>query len=147
MEADNLEALEIRALGYLSLGELESASSHVRQGLKFDPEHAGCKAIYRRIKKVTDSTKKGDKAVEQRDFGTAEKHFLVALEAVAGYDVLVDRVQRKLADVLMQNKKYAEAKKLVHGLIEKDGQDASLFRLLGMSLVVDYSTRCSYPYI
>eukprot|EP01031_Cornospumella_fuschlensis_P033638 gene33638-40692_t len=131
MEADNLEALEIRALGYLHLGELESASSHVRQGLKFDPEHSGCKAIYRRIKKITDNTKKADKAVDQRDFVAAEKSLGVVLDAVTGYDVLVDRVQRKLADVLMQNKKYAEAKKLVHGLIEKDAQDASLFKLLG----------------
>lgn len=135
MESDNLEALEIRALGYLHLGELESASSHVRQGLKLDPEHAGCKTIYRRIKKINDSLKKADKALEQRDYGTAEKHFYIALEAVVGYDVLVDRMQRKLADVLMQNKKYAEAKKMVHQLIEKDGQDASLYRLLGTRLL------------
>lgn len=33
-------------------GELESAMNHFRKGLKYDPEHDGCKKAYRNVKKI-----------------------------------------------------------------------------------------------
>jgi tetratricopeptide (TPR) repeat protein len=35
--------LELRGGNYYTLGEFDAAMNHYRQGLKFDPEHNGCK--------------------------------------------------------------------------------------------------------
>ena len=37
-------------------GEIESAMNHYRKGLKYDPEHEGCKKAYRTVKKVQGMT-------------------------------------------------------------------------------------------
>jgi stress-induced-phosphoprotein 1 len=42
-ESNNIEALELRGGNYYTLGEFDAAMNHYRQGLKFDPEHNGCK--------------------------------------------------------------------------------------------------------
>jgi len=52
MESDSIAALELRGSSYYTLGELDMAMNHYRQGLKFDPEHKDCKSGYRLVKKV-----------------------------------------------------------------------------------------------
>ena len=62
MEPENIEALELRGGAYYILGELETAMNHYRKGLKYDPEHDGCKSGYRLIKKITTFMQKASKA-------------------------------------------------------------------------------------
>ena len=44
--------VQLRGVAYYRLGEHELAMTHWRSGLKFDPEHAGCKDMYRLLKKL-----------------------------------------------------------------------------------------------
>eukprot|EP00804_Cyclotella_cryptica_P001514 CCRYP_003731-RA/>CCRYP_003731-RA protein AED:0.08 eAED:0.08 QI:304/1/1/1/1/1/3/76/544 len=56
----HLEAYALRGEAYWRLNEVEMAGKHFREGLKLDPEHEGCKACHRIMKKVTKKDKKGD---------------------------------------------------------------------------------------
>ncbi|KAL3787333.1 hypothetical protein ACHAWO_006259 [Cyclotella atomus] len=56
----HLEAYALRGDSYWRLNEVEMAGKHFREGLKLDPEHDGCKAGHRQMKKVTKKDKKGD---------------------------------------------------------------------------------------
>ena len=52
IDGNNLMALELRGTCYYVLGEFEMAMNHYRQALKLDPEHTGCKAGHKLIKKI-----------------------------------------------------------------------------------------------
>ncbi|KAL7517918.1 hypothetical protein ACHAWX_002792 [Stephanocyclus meneghinianus] len=56
----HLEAYALRGEAYWKLNEVEMAGKHFREGLKLDPEHEGCKAGHRIMKKVTKKDKKAD---------------------------------------------------------------------------------------
>jgi hypothetical protein len=48
LEGDHIEALEMRGHAYYHLADLEMASHHFREVLKYDPEHLACKKSYQR---------------------------------------------------------------------------------------------------
>ena len=54
---------QLRGVAYYRLGEHELAMTHWRSGLKFDPEHAGCKDMYRLLKKLTKKADAADAAL------------------------------------------------------------------------------------
>jgi tetratricopeptide (TPR) repeat protein len=57
--------VQLRGVAYYRLGEHELAMTHWRSGLKFDPEHAGCKDMYRLLKKLTKKTDAADAALAE----------------------------------------------------------------------------------
>jgi len=44
---------------------------HLREGLKYDPEHKGCKDLWRKVKKLTKITKKADDALAAKNYEDA----------------------------------------------------------------------------
>ena len=44
---------------------------HLREGLKYDPEHKGCKELWRTVKKLTKITKKADEAQDAKNYEDA----------------------------------------------------------------------------
>lgn len=64
--AGHLEAYRLRGEAYYRLGEHDTAKTHFREGLKHDPEHAGCKKGHRRVKNLL---KKDQKAQAYADEG------------------------------------------------------------------------------
>ncbi|EWM25010.1 dnaj subfamily c member 3 protein [Nannochloropsis gaditana] len=67
LDGSSIPALELRGLAYYKLGEFDMAQTHFREGLKFDPEHLGCKEGHRRVKKMQKAAEKGRKAVDVGD--------------------------------------------------------------------------------
>ena len=47
--SNHLEAYELRGRAFFRLGEHDQAILHYREGLKFDPEHSGCKAGHKSL--------------------------------------------------------------------------------------------------
>lgn len=67
----HLEAYQLRGEAYTRLNEMEMAVKHFREGLKMDPEHKGCKAGHKFVKKITKKDKKGDEAFEKEEYANA----------------------------------------------------------------------------
>jgi len=51
LDGSSIPALELRGWSYYKLGEFEMAQTHFREGLKFDPEHRGCKDGHKQVGK------------------------------------------------------------------------------------------------
>lgn len=121
-EADNLLALELRGNSYYVLDELDMAMNHYRQGLKFDPEHDGCKGGYRLIKKLQGFMSKADKALQGRDFEGAIKHLRSAIDIDPEHKFIVPKCTLKVAIALTDLKRFKEAKDEVQKAIDLDAR-------------------------
>ena len=62
MDGGHIDALQLRGEAYTRLAEHDMAVKHFREGLKFDPEHKGCKAGHKFVKKIMKYDKKGNDA-------------------------------------------------------------------------------------
>ena len=130
-EPDNLEALELRGRSYYIIGELDTAMQHYRMGLKSDPEHKGCKDMYRVVKKIQDGFKKYDKAV------AAGKHEdgLLQLEKVLAVDsehrTVVPRARLLQASSLRALKRFKEAREAAERAVAADESNVQAHRMLG----------------
>ena len=58
VEPESLEALQLRGAVYYAMDDTKLAMRHFRQALRLDPEHKGCKKLYRKVKKVEKTRKK-----------------------------------------------------------------------------------------
>jgi len=76
----HLEAYRLRGDAYGRLGEHDAAIQHYREALKFDPEHKGCKAGHKHIKKIEKKRKKGDDAYDKGNFEEAIQFWNQAVE-------------------------------------------------------------------
>lgn len=82
-DPNNLEALALRGLIYFNMGDADLAMKHYQQCLKNDPEHSGCKAAFRKTKKVSKSLETIENFVGmgQNDEAYAEASSILALAA------------------------------------------------------------------
>ena len=110
LEAENLEALELRGRSYYLLGELETAMNHYRQGLKLDPEHQTIKTVYRLGKKIQDNNKKAAKALEKGDFSKAAEHLQKVIDSDPQHPHFSLNANVDIADTYRKMKKIAEAR-------------------------------------
>lgn len=131
IESDSIEALELRGGAYYILGELEAAMNHYRRGLKYDPEHKGCKDGYRLIKKITTFTQKADKANASRDYIAAIKHLVNLIAVDPAHKTIVPKAYLDLAEAYKSNKQYTEASEAARKCVEIDDGNAAAYRILG----------------
>jgi len=131
IEKDSIEALELRGNAYYVLGELEMAVNHYRQGLKFDPEHAGCKNGHRLVKKITDFDKKAKKAMAAGDFSNAVKYLKSLKEVDPQHNTIVPQANLDLANAHKQLKEFAEAKAAAQVVIEQNDNNGPAHRIMG----------------
>jgi DnaJ family protein C protein 3 len=67
----HIEAYQLRGSAYYRLAEHDQAVAHFREGLKLDPEHKGCKAGHKLVKKLEKSRKKAEDAFDAKNFEEA----------------------------------------------------------------------------
>lgn len=67
----HIESYQLRGEAYFRLNEMDMAVKHFREGLKLDPEHKGCKAGHKTLKKITKKDKRGDEAFEKGEYQKA----------------------------------------------------------------------------
>lgn len=68
---NHIEAYQLRGEAYFRLNESDMAVKHFREGLKLDPEHKGCKAGHKEVKKIIKKDKRGDDAFEKGEYQKA----------------------------------------------------------------------------
>ncbi|GHP01725.1 hypothetical protein PPROV_000048200 [Pycnococcus provasolii] len=82
--AKDLDALLLRGLAYYVSGKVDTCLKHMREGLKYDPEHKGLKAAYRRYKNV-------DKAMSNGNAAAAENR---QADAAASFEKAIAEMQK-----------------------------------------------------
>jgi DnaJ family protein C protein 3 len=130
LEKDSLLAFEMRGKSYYSIGELEMAKNHYRQGLKFDPEHKGCKSAYRVVKEVTKLQDKAAQALGKDDFSTAVTHLTKLLTVEKENRFILPKVHMDLAKAYKGLKKFSEAKAAAKTAISYDESDVTAHRVM-----------------
>ncbi len=135
LEADNLEALELRGRAYYNLGELDTAMNHYRKGLKLDPEHKGCKDMYRIVKKIQDLQKKHEKALAAKDFAKAVDLLTKLVAVDHEHATVAPRAKMDLANAHRQLKQFKEGKVVIEQLLARHDNLAEAHRILGNLLV------------
>lgn len=135
IEADNIESLELRGRCYYNLGELDMAMNHYRKGLKLDPEHKGCKDMFRIVKKIQDLQKKSANAKEKGDHNTAVDLLRKLIDTAHGNEPVITKTNFDLAESLRILKKYSDAKDAVKSCLAKNDNDGSAHRLMGHILM------------
>lgn len=131
LEADSIPALELRGNSYYSLGELESAMNHYKQGLKFDPEHSGCKNGYRQLKKIQGLETKADAAMSAGTYDVAVKHLTALVDVDPSHRTICPKAYQNLATALKHLKKFKDAKAAALKAIEFDDGNAQAHQVLG----------------
>ena len=110
LDGSNIPALELRGLAYYRLGEFEMAQTHFREGLKYDPEHKGCKEGHKRIKTMLKKSDKGLEAVDVGDLEGGLSYFRDALAIDPGHAVFNAPMLLRIARVHLRQKEHAQAK-------------------------------------
>ena len=131
VEAENIEALELRGGAYYVLGEIDTAMNHYRKGLKYDPEHNGCKGGYRLIKKITGFTQKAEKAAAAQDYTSAIKNLLALLGVDPEHRSIAPKAFLDLANAYKENKQFKEAKEAAEKCLAFNDGNAEAHRTLG----------------
>ena len=131
IEKDSIIALELRGNAYYVLGELDMAVNHYRQGLKFDPEHAGCKNGHRLVKKIQGFDGKAGKALQARDFATAIKHLTSLIGVDPQHNTIVPKANLDLARAYKGLKQFSQAKAAVQEVLARNDGHAEAHRVLG----------------
>lgn len=135
IEADSIEALELRGKCYYNLGELDMAMNHYRKGLKLDPEHRGCKDMFRVVKKIQDLQKKAAASKGRGDHNDAANQLKKLLEVAQGNDPVTLKTTFELAESLKFLKKFAEAKDAVKACLSRNDNDGPAHRLMGQLMM------------
>jgi tetratricopeptide (TPR) repeat protein len=135
IEADNMEALELRGRAYYIIGELETSINHYRKALKFDPEHKQCKDMYRVVKSVLDNQKKYEKAAAAGDHKRAAEVLVKLIAIDPDHRTFVPKARLDLARTYRHLKKYKEARAEAELVIQADENSADAFKILGQILV------------
>lgn len=135
VEADNLEALQLRGDAYYQLGEVDMAINHYRKGLKFDPEHKGCKDSYKKVKKIVDLQKKADSFSEKNDHLSSIDILRKAIELDRSVIPIQIKLHTSLANSLKKAKRYKEAKEAAEFVVKANDQDGQAHRLMGEILL------------
>jgi DnaJ family protein C protein 3 len=135
LDADNIQALEIRGNSYYFLGELDAAINHFRKGLKSDPEHESIKSSYKKVKKVLDLGKEVENLQNKNNYDQSIVTLLKIIAVDPNNAVITDKYTVLLARAYKNVQKYSEAKDYTEKLLAKNPQDGNLHHLLGQILL------------
>jgi DnaJ family protein C protein 3 len=109
LEADSIDALEVRGRAYYLLGEHEMAMNHFRSALKFDPEHVTVKGHYRILKRLEKADKKAAEHSAAGRHDEAVEQWRVAIAVDAAHKAYIAPASLKIARALMSQRKWADA--------------------------------------
>jgi DnaJ family protein C protein 3 len=111
IEKESMEALEMRGMAYYKLGEHDMALRHFRQGLHYDPDHKGCKTIYKKLKKLDKLDKNGDKAVQEGRHEEAVQLYTDSIAVDPEHAVFVKEAYFKICQAWLNAGEKADADK------------------------------------
>jgi len=135
MQRDFIPALLLRATAYYRLADHTMAMQHIREGLKFDPGHKGCKALYRIMKKMDKFHAKGQKAFEQEEWQEAVELLQRSMDADPTHKEHAKTCAVRQSEAHLRLKQYEEAKAKATEAIRLDPGVATAHVRLGEALM------------
>jgi tetratricopeptide (TPR) repeat protein len=131
IESNNLMALELRGTCYYILGEFEMSQNHYRQALKLDPEHAGCKAGHKLIKKILKAKDKFSKARDSGKNEDALKYLQEIIDSDQEHPVTVPEANKDMARIYKAMGRFKDAKGVAEKALKADENNLDMIRLMG----------------
>jgi len=135
VQRDSIPALLLRANGYYRLADHKMAMQHIREGLKLDPEHKGCKALYRVMKKLDRFHAKGQAAFEKQEWQEAVEHLQRSIDADPTHREHAKTCAVRQSEALLRLKQYKEAMDKASEAIRLDPSVAMHHIRLGEALL------------
>jgi DnaJ family protein C protein 3 len=131
IESNNIETLELRGNAYYIIGEYEASKNHYRQGLKFDPEHKGCKNGFRLIKKLQDLQKKYNKYKDEKKYSEAIQQLLKIIKVDPDNKLILKKTYVDLGEAYRHAKQFKEAKEAINTALQIEEVNVDAHRELG----------------
>ncbi len=125
----NIEAYQLRGDAYFRTGEHDIAVQHYREGLKLDPEHAGCKAGHKLIKSITKKMKRGDDAEKAGKLADAVNYWKQAIEIDVSHRAFARPTTLKIVNTLSAMGEHKEAINLAQSHVDESETLEGLFAL------------------
>ena len=116
----NLEAYQLRGEAYFRAGDHEVAVQHFREGLKFDPDHKGCKAGHKLVKSIAKKEKRGDDASKAGKHQDAIDYWVQAINIDDTHRAFARPTLLKVAKGHSQLGNHAEAIKILEEHLEEE---------------------------
>jgi DnaJ family protein C protein 3 len=125
----HVEAYQLRGDAYHRLGEHDNAAKHYREGLKWDPEHKGCKEGHKRVKALEKKKKKGQEAFDNRDFAAAVDLWTQALNIDPTHEAFNRPLQLMLSRAYSRMKDHTKAMEIAQQHIDEGESIEGLWAL------------------
>jgi DnaJ homolog subfamily C member 3 len=116
----HLEAIRLRGMAYFWLNDHETAIKHFREGLKWDPEHQGCKDGHKLVKKIDKKKKKGDEAYDTHNYQQAVQYYLEAIQIEPQHYVFARATMLKIVQTYSKNRQHDLAIQTAEQLVEEE---------------------------
>jgi len=97
-KSDNIDALYIRGRAFYFLGQTEAALNHLKEALKFDPDHVQCKNEFKRLKKVEKSLADGEQLKSSGNHQAALTEYLAAAELESENSISLPGIYHSICD-------------------------------------------------
>jgi len=131
LDRKSMKALGLRAEAFYMLGDMTMAVTHLREGLKQDPEHKVCKVLHKKVRNLQRRTNNGDEDFEAGNFEDAASAFAGALKVDPGHKFFAYDLNIKLAKSYLGTKNGADAMKACDAALVADNQSADAVVLRG----------------
>lgn len=125
----NIEAYQLRGDAYFRTGEHDIAVQHYREGLKLDPEHAGCKAGHKVIKSISKKMKRGDDAEKAGKHADAVNYWKQAIEIDVTHRAFARPTILKIVNALSAMGEHKEAIEIAQSHVDESETLEGLFAL------------------
>jgi DnaJ family protein C protein 3 len=131
LDRKSMKALGLRAEAFYMLGDMNMAITHLREGLKQDPEHKVCKALHKKVRNLQRRTKNGDEDYEAGNFEDAASAFAGALKVDPAHRLFAHDLNIKLSKSHIGAKNGADAITACNAALQVDGQSVDALLLRG----------------
>jgi DnaJ family protein C protein 3 len=118
----HLEALQLRGLAYMYLGDHDLAKRHFGEALKYDPDHSPSRKAFNKLKDLDRKRQRATKALESQDFAGAVEAYTAALAVDPQHRQVNKQLQLGLCKVQQQMGKAEEAVLACQAALAIDGQ-------------------------
>eukprot|EP00879_Flechtneria_rotunda_P016714 GHRR01017491.1.p1 GENE.GHRR01017491.1~~GHRR01017491.1.p1 ORF type:complete len:455 (+),score=141.28 GHRR01017491.1:1053-2417(+) len=95
----HLEALTLRGLAYMYLGDHDLAKRHFGEALKYDPDHKDSRQAFNKLKDLDRKWQRAARASEAQDFAEAEQQYTAALAVDPQHHLVNKELQLQLCRV------------------------------------------------
>jgi len=121
IENENIEALLLRGRAYYATADHEMTMRHLRESLKFDPEHVEAKKLFNQLKKIIAKYNAGEEEFNKGQYKEAYENYLAAVGIDPGHNEFNKGVYLKMCRCLTELRQVEKAMEVCDKALDIDG--------------------------